>query len=251
MTASRSARDASRDRGGPRRSARSARRRSPTRSSSRSGPGSGSSPPSTAGGRRSATSTASARRASPTIAPDARGGEPCADGCIVDGYLTHQVAPGRRRHRTGARRGDDPRARPMSQMLVRHRCRQPARRSRRRVEADRARGRRTDDDDVALVVVDLLWLDGQSLLDVPLLERKRMLESVARRVASSSGSAPFVRPPVDTWLGSWRASGLPRHGASRPRTRATARARPGRPTGPIADHARAAATRRRAASARR
>ena len=29
-----------------------------------------------------------------------------------------------------------------------------------------------------LVVADLLWLDGQSLLDVPLLERKRLLESV-------------------------------------------------------------------------
>ena len=65
------------------------------------------------------------------------------------------------------------------------------------------------DGDVALVVVDLLWLDDEPLLDVPLLERKRILESAvgeSRLVRRGT----FVRPPVDTWLGSWRSFGFSR-----------------------------------------
>ncbi len=59
----------------------------------------------------------------------------------------------------------------------------------------------------ALVAVDLLWLDGESLIDVPLLERKRLLDSVlldhelVRRTV-------IVRPPVEAWYGQWRALGF-------------------------------------------
>lgn len=65
------------------------------------------------------------------------------------------------------------------------------------------------DGDVALVAVDLLWLDDEPLLSVPLLERKRILESVlgeSRLVRRGI----YVRPPVDTWLGSWRSFGFSR-----------------------------------------
>jgi len=64
-----------------------------------------------------------------------------------------------------------------------------------------------DDVPLVLVVVDLLEVDADSLLDVPLLERKRILESVL-------GEGPrvrvgtYVRPPVDPWLGTWRALGF-------------------------------------------
>jgi hypothetical protein len=63
--------------------------------------------------------------------------------------------------------------------------------------------------DVALVAVDLLWLDDESLCDVPLLERKRLLESV---VAESDliRVGIHIRPPIDAWLGSWRALGFSR-----------------------------------------
>jgi ATP-dependent DNA ligase len=60
---------------------------------------------------------------------------------------------------------------------------------------------------VALVVVDLLRIDGQSLLDVPLLERKRLLEGVvipSERVRISV----HTRPPVEAWVASWKAAGL-------------------------------------------
>ncbi len=65
------------------------------------------------------------------------------------------------------------------------------------------------DEDVAFVIVDLLWLDDEPLLTVPLLERKRILESV---VAESQlvRRGIFVRPPIDTWVGSWRSFGFSR-----------------------------------------
>jgi bifunctional non-homologous end joining protein LigD len=60
---------------------------------------------------------------------------------------------------------------------------------------------------VALVAVDLLRVDGQTLLDIPLLERKRLLEGVvipADRVRISV----HTRPPVNPWVASWKAAGL-------------------------------------------
>lgn len=59
----------------------------------------------------------------------------------------------------------------------------------------------------AFIAVDLLWLDGEALLDVPLLERKRILESVlddgelVRRTIT-------VRPPVESWHAQWIALGF-------------------------------------------
>jgi len=60
------------------------------------------------------------------------------------------------------------------------------------------------EDIVSIVVVDLLWLDGQWLLDVPLLERKRVLEGIvpAEQLVRPS---PYVREPLGSWIGSWRA----------------------------------------------
>ena len=64
-----------------------------------------------------------------------------------------------------------------------------------------------DDDTVNLVIVDLLWLDGEWLLDVPLLERKRLLGAILPG-GSLVRTGPFVRPPIGTWIGSWRSQGF-------------------------------------------
>src|SRR3990172_4892637 len=59
----------------------------------------------------------------------------------------------------------------------------------------------------AFVAIDLLWLDGQPIIDVPLAERKRLLESVllegdiVRRTVA-------VRAPVEAWYGQWHALGF-------------------------------------------
>jgi hypothetical protein len=76
-------------------------------------------------------------------------------------------------------------------------------------EEDRRRTVEGTDDRVALVAVDLLWLDDDPLFDVPLLERKRILESVLVETDLIRVGI-HVRPPIDAWLGSWRSFGFRR-----------------------------------------
>jgi bifunctional non-homologous end joining protein LigD len=63
------------------------------------------------------------------------------------------------------------------------------------------------DDDVTFVATDLLWLDGETLFDVPLLERRRVLESVLIESDVVRVGA-FIRPPISSWVASWRAQGF-------------------------------------------
>ena len=60
---------------------------------------------------------------------------------------------------------------------------------------------------VAFVAVDLLLVDDDGLLDIPLLERKRILETTFEETPLLR-RCPFVRPPVDSWLIAWRALGF-------------------------------------------
>ena len=83
----------------------------------------------------------------------------------------------------------------------------------RQAEADAERRRLIDaqtfrdEEVVAFVATDLLWLDGESLLEVPLLERKRLLGGIVEESELVRLGA-FVRPPVDTWVTSWRRLGF-------------------------------------------
>jgi ATP-dependent DNA ligase len=60
---------------------------------------------------------------------------------------------------------------------------------------------------VAFVAVDLLLVDDEVLLDIPLLERKRVLESVLAE-NELVRRTPFVREPLGSFLASWRAQGF-------------------------------------------
>lgn len=73
--------------------------------------------------------------------------------------------------------------------------------------ADEARLPAPGDEPAALVATDLLWIDGQSLLDVPLLERKRVLDS-ALDERELVRRTMVVRPPVESWFAQWRALGF-------------------------------------------
>src|SRR5512138_1035557 len=73
--------------------------------------------------------------------------------------------------------------------------------NRRREAIERAEARRVvlePDGPTAYVAIDLLWLDGQALLDLPLLERRRLLES-ALAEADLVRRSVAVRPPVEAW----------------------------------------------------
>ena len=74
-------------------------------------------------------------------------------------------------------------------------------------QADEARTPAPGDEPAAFVATDLLWIDGQSLLDVPLLERKRVLES-ALDERELVRRTMVVRPPVESWFAQWRALGF-------------------------------------------
>lgn len=77
----------------------------------------------------------------------------------------------------------------------------------RRAELAAAASAAGGDTPIAVVAVDLLAIDNQPLLDVPLLERKRLLESALRPTELVRLGA-YVRPPVDPWIGSWRSLGF-------------------------------------------
>jgi len=130
-----------------------------------------------------------------------------ADRLILDGYLTHQVLqePAAIARRAAEAKSSD--APTMSQMWFGNLLRRGGRKAPSVEQTERAAP--VVDGDVALVMVDILWLDDDPLLNVPLLERKRILESAvgeSRLVRRGT----FVRPPVDTWLGSWRSFGFSR-----------------------------------------
>lgn len=122
-----------------------------------------------------------------------------AEGAVLDGYLTPQPITGG----TGIL-GEIkvPTATEITTQMLLGRAR-----TRKRELADATPAPIAPGDELVLVAVDLLALDGEPLLDVPLLERKRLLESVLRP-SHLVRLGPYIRLPVDTWLGSWRAQGF-------------------------------------------
>lgn len=60
---------------------------------------------------------------------------------------------------------------------------------------------------VAFVAVDLLRIDGTSLLDIPLLERKRVLDGSLTQ-GELIRITPYVRPPIGNFLSTWRGMGF-------------------------------------------
>jgi ATP-dependent DNA ligase len=61
--------------------------------------------------------------------------------------------------------------------------------------------------DTAFVAVDLLSIDDEPLLELPLLERKRLLDGLFAPDELLRLS-PYVRPPVGPWFTSWRSAGF-------------------------------------------
>ena len=60
---------------------------------------------------------------------------------------------------------------------------------------------------IAFVAVDLLRIDGTLLVDLPLLERKRILDG-ALAPAERVRVTPFIRPPLGSYGPTWRGMGF-------------------------------------------
>ncbi len=128
-----------------------------------------------------------------------------ADGVILDGYLTKQVSAD---DIPAVISGDViPSATQLATKALVGIRRDRKAEELKKLQAAEAAQTFAPDDLLNLVVVDLLWLDGEWLLDVPLLERKRLLEAVIPG-DDLVRSGPYVQPPYNTWIGSWRSQGF-------------------------------------------
>jgi hypothetical protein len=115
-----------------------------------------------------------------------------AASVIVDGYLTKQVASDGTGLYVGPEKVSFDLGARMTQFFVGGRIASTAE----QVEARRQLHEASSfapDDPVSLVV--------------PLLERKRQLESIIK-ASDLVRLGAYVRPPIDTWIGSWRAVGF-------------------------------------------
>lgn len=123
-----------------------------------------------------------------------------AERLVLDGYLTPQAS----RSGEGAIVGEVsvPTATQMTAQIFLGRVRE-----RKRELQDAPPPEVRPGDVLVFVAVDLIALDGEPLLDVPLLERKRLLESVLEE-GPLVRRGLYVRPPVGAWVGSWRAQGF-------------------------------------------
>jgi hypothetical protein len=128
-----------------------------------------------------------------------------ATSVVLDGYLTSHVDPAE----VGAFPSSDvemPRMRDMGRRLF------GLGGDRKRDEVEMLRRIELpqplpDDAPVQFVAVDLLAVDDEPLLDVPLLERKRLLDGVLAddpRVRRGM----HVRPPIGMWVATWRSLGF-------------------------------------------
>lgn len=59
----------------------------------------------------------------------------------------------------------------------------------------------------AVVLIDLLELEGEPLLDIPFQERRRLLVSLVDE-SDAVRIGPVVKHPVGGWLATWRAEGF-------------------------------------------
>ena len=128
-----------------------------------------------------------------------------AEGLVLDGFLTK--LPDRDGSGVYVAMDDLPTAAQLASRPLLGIRRTRAEQVTKAMEAAQAARTFGPDDVVTFVAIDLLWLDGESLLEVPLLERRRILESVLGESDLVRRSV-FVRPPIDAWIGSWRSLGF-------------------------------------------
>jgi ATP-dependent DNA ligase len=119
-----------------------------------------------------------------------------AEDMILDGYLT--VEPTQNTIGVDTIEVEAPnRSAVMSQMIM----------GQRKNRSGRPPRKLDPNKPIAFVAVDLLRVDGQNLVGLPLLERKRLLEGTLK-VDELVRITPYVRPPLGSLAFTWRALGF-------------------------------------------
>lgn len=134
-----------------------------------------------------------------------------ADAVILDGYLTDQATRASEGRAIGADESPTVAEHAGQFFLGRQGAELMSGRGRR----VRTGGARTVDDiertfedaPIAFVAVDLVALDGETLVDIPLLERKRLLEGVLAE-GDLVRRTPYVRLPAGSFIITWRSLGF-------------------------------------------
>ena len=119
-----------------------------------------------------------------------------SDDMILDGFLTVEPTQS-----TVGKDPAEPEAPGVSQMMatlfVGERA-APKTGKKRRLDTDQP---------IAFVAVDLLRIDGSLLVDLPLLERKRLLDGALAQ-DERIRITPFVRPPIESFGNTWLGMGF-------------------------------------------
>lgn len=123
---------------------------------------------------------------------------------VIDGYLTRQASQPSEGRAVGL---DAPERASMTRRLLLgdSQARQDAERRERVKKA--AESFAAEGYPLVFVAVDLLELDGEAFLEVPLLERKRHLGTIVVE-SELVRVSPFVRAPAERWYPTWRAAGF-------------------------------------------
>jgi ATP-dependent DNA ligase len=145
------------------------------------------------------------RRAYPLI-EEHLAGAVLAESAILDGYLTDEAA-GTSLGLTPTSGVEAPTAGEMARQMIAGGGRNHRRDDLAAMIEETTEYLPDDDEAVVFVAVDLVWLDGDPLLEVPLLERKRLLDSVLQEDGLIRLSV-HVRPPIDPWIPTWRSIGF-------------------------------------------
>ena len=134
-----------------------------------------------------------------------------ADAAVVEGHLTTEAL------RSGRGAFPEPERPPRPPLLIPQVVRRSVRddpfiRQRELADDEARRAAATlasvaEGERHAFVATDLLWLDGQSLLGVPLLERRRILEGVLVESSLVRHTA-YVRPTASATISGWRQLGF-------------------------------------------
>lgn len=118
-----------------------------------------------------------------------------SDHLVVDGYLT--VEPTQKTIGADMTVVETPTQGQLITQLVVGRLGTPHE-PKRQIDSDRP---------IAFVAVDLLLIDGASLIELPLLERKRLLDA-ALEVNYLVRITPYVRPPIGSLAITWHSQGF-------------------------------------------